>query len=52
MVNVFPKIFVLGFLIVYLALLVGLVRWAWRSRIRSGKRPTFFHRLNPRRLLK
>jgi hypothetical protein len=37
MVNIFPEIFVLGFLIVYLALLVGLVWWAWRSRIRSGR---------------
>jgi hypothetical protein len=35
--NIFPEIFVLGFLIVYLALLAGLVWWAWRSRIRSGK---------------
>jgi hypothetical protein len=37
MVNVFPEIFVLGFLIVYLTLLAGLVWWAWRSRIRSGR---------------
>ena len=38
MINVFPQIFVLGILIGYLALLVGFVWWAWRPRIRSGRR--------------
>jgi hypothetical protein len=52
MVNVFPEIFLLGFLIVYVAFLVGLVWWVWHSRIRSRRRPTLLHRLNPRRPLK
>jgi len=34
MANVFPQIFVLGFLIVYVALLIGLVWRAWHSRTR------------------
>jgi hypothetical protein len=34
MANVFLQIFVFGFLIVYVALLVCLVWWAWHSRTR------------------
>jgi len=37
MVDIFPQIFVLGFLIVYVALLAALVWWGWHSRIRSGR---------------
>jgi hypothetical protein len=36
MVDIFPQIFVLGFLIVYVALLAALVWSGWHSRIRSG----------------
>ena len=34
MVNAFSQIFVFGFLIVYVALLVGVAWLAWHSRIR------------------
>jgi hypothetical protein len=33
MVDILPQVFVFGFLIVYVALLVGLVWWAWHSQI-------------------
>jgi len=51
MVSVFPQIFVLGFMIVYVALLLGLIWWSWQSRARSQRRPTLLSRLNLRRLL-
>lgn len=37
MAQIFPQIFVLGVLLAYVALLVGLVWWAWRSRERSRR---------------
>jgi len=38
MPHIFPQIFILGVLLAYVALLVGLVGWAWRSRERPRKR--------------
>jgi hypothetical protein len=38
MINVLAEIFVLGFLIGYVALLIGLAWWAWHSQERSGRR--------------
>jgi hypothetical protein len=38
MLNVLAEIFVLGFLIAYLALLIGLAWWVWHSRVSSGRK--------------
>ena len=38
MAQIFPQIFILGVLLTYLALLAGLVWWAWRSRERPRRR--------------
>jgi hypothetical protein len=51
MVSVFPQIFVLGFMMVYVALLLGLIWWSWQSRARSQRRPTLVSRLKLRRLI-